>query len=116
MRSDTRRQQKLIPLTIKRALEGKEIPVYGDGQNVRDWLYVEDNCRGIDLVLHKGRIGEVYNIGGGNEWKNIELVNLICEILSEETGKDEKEYKKLKVQKRQKKKQVGNQRKNLKKP
>ncbi|MCS7201471.1 MAG: dTDP-glucose 4,6-dehydratase [Dictyoglomus sp.] len=87
--------EKLIPLTIKRALEGKEIPVYGNGQNVRDWLYVEDNCRGIDIVLHKGSIGEIYNIGGGNEWKNIELVELICKILAEETGKKEEEYKKL---------------------
>ncbi|MEN2983915.1 MAG: dTDP-glucose 4,6-dehydratase [Dictyoglomaceae bacterium] len=87
--------EKLIPLTIKRALEGKEIPVYGDGQNVRDWLYVEDNCRGIDLVLHKGRIGEIYNIGGKNEWKNIELVELICKILAEETEKKEEEYKNL---------------------
>ncbi|MGC9001064.1 dTDP-glucose 4,6-dehydratase, partial [Caldisericum sp.] len=87
--------EKLIPLTIKRALEGKPIPVYGDGKNIRDWLYVEDNCEAIDLVLHKGKIGEVYNIGGGNEWKNIDLVNLICEILSELTGKDVEEYKKL---------------------
>ena len=87
--------EKLIPLTIKRALEGKPIPVYGDGQNVRDWLYVEDNCRGIDLVLHKGRIGEVYNIGGGNEWKNIDLVNLICEIIAEIKGEDAERYKRL---------------------
>jgi dTDP-glucose 4,6-dehydratase len=87
--------EKLIPLTIKRALEGKPIPVYGDGQNVRDWLYVEDNCEAIDLVLHKGKVGEIYNIGGGNEWKNIDLVNLICEILSELIGKPIEEYKKL---------------------
>uniref|UniRef100_A0A7C3ML59 dTDP-glucose 4,6-dehydratase n=1 Tax=Dictyoglomus thermophilum TaxID=14 RepID=A0A7C3ML59_DICTH len=87
--------EKLIPLTIKRALEGKPIPVYGDGQNVRDWLYVEDNCEAIDLVLHKGRIGEIYNIGGGNEWKNIDLVNLICEILSELTVRPVEEYKRL---------------------
>lgn len=87
--------EKLIPLTIKRALEGKEIPIYGDGQNVRDWIYVEDNCKGIDLVLHRGKIGEVYNIGGGNEWKNIELVNLICEILAKETKKEENKYKSL---------------------
>ncbi len=87
--------EKLIPLTIKRALEGKEIPVYGDGQNVRDWLYVEDNCRAIDLVLHKGRIGEVYNIGGGNEWKNIDLVNLICDIIAEIKREDAEKYKRL---------------------
>jgi len=87
--------EKLIPLTIKRALEGKPIPVYGDGQNVRDWLYVEDNCQAIDLVLHKGKIGEVYNIGGGNEWKNIELVNLICDIIAEIRGEDAEKYKRL---------------------
>ena len=87
--------EKLIPLTVTNALSGKPLPMYGDGRNVRDWLYVEDNCKGIDLVLHKGRIGEVYNIGGGNEWKNIDLVNLICEMLSEETNKNSEEYKKL---------------------
>ena len=80
---------------ITNALQGKPLPVYGDGLNVRDWLYVEDNCRSIDLVLHKGKIGEIYNIGGGNEWKNIDLVNLICEILSELTKKPVDEYKKL---------------------
>ena len=87
--------EKLIPLMITNALQGKPLPVYGDGQNVRDWIYVEDNCRSIDLVLHKGKIGEIYNIGGGNEWKNIDLVNLICEILSELTKKPVDEYKKL---------------------
>jgi len=80
--------EKLIPLMITNALQGKPLPVYGDGQNIRDWLYVEDNCHGIELVLLKGKLGEVYNIGGENEWKNIDLVNLICEILSEKTGKD----------------------------
>jgi dTDP-glucose 4,6-dehydratase len=91
--------EKLIPLMITNALQGKPLPVYGDGLNVRDWLYVEDNCRGIDTVLHKGKIGEVYNIGGGNEWRNIDLVidlvNLICEILAELTEKPVAEYKKL---------------------
>lgn len=87
--------EKLIPLAIKRALEGKEIPVYGDGQNVRDWLYVEDNCKGIDIVLHKGKIGEIYNIGGENEWKNIDLVNLICDIIAEEKKEPKEKYKKL---------------------
>ncbi len=87
--------EKLIPLMIINALQGKPLPVYGDGLNVRDWIYVEDNCRGIDLVLHKGKIGEIYNIGGDNEWKNIDLVNLICEILAEVTGKPVEEYKKL---------------------
>jgi len=87
--------EKIIPLMITNALQGKLLPVYGDGLNVRDWIYVEDNCRGIDLVLHKGKIGEIYNIGGGNEWKNINLVNLICEILAEITGKPVDKYKKL---------------------
>jgi len=87
--------EKLIPLMISNALEGKPLPVYGDGQNVRDWIYVNDNCRGIDLVLHKGKIGEIYNVGMDNEWKNIDLVNLICEILGELTTKSIAEYKKL---------------------
>jgi len=87
--------EKLIPLTIRNAIYGKSLPVYGDGQNMRDWLYVEDNCRAIDLVLHRGKIGEVYNIGGGSEWKNIHLVNLICEILGELTGNPVENYKKL---------------------
>lgn len=87
--------EKLIPLMITNALQGKPLPVYGDGQNVRDWLYVEDNCKGIDLVLHKGSIGEIYNIGGGNEIKNIDLVNMLCEILAELTKKPVEEYKKL---------------------
>jgi dTDP-glucose 4,6-dehydratase len=87
--------EKLIPLMITNTLQGKSLPVYGDGLNGRDWIYVEDNCRGIDLVLHKGKIGEVYNIGGGNEWKNIDLVNLICEILAEVTNKPAEEYKRL---------------------
>ncbi|MEK7852041.1 MAG: dTDP-glucose 4,6-dehydratase, partial [Deltaproteobacteria bacterium] len=75
--------EKLIPLIITNALEGKPLPVYGDGQNVRDWLHVEDHCRAIDAVLHKGMTGEVYNIGGNNEWKNIDIVNLICDLLDE---------------------------------
>lgn len=68
--------EKLIPLIIKNILEGKKLPVYGDGSNVRDWLYVEDHCKAIDLVLHKGRIGEIYNVGGHNEKQNIEIVKL----------------------------------------
>ena len=87
--------EKLIPVVIKKALKGEPIPIYGDGKNVRDWLYVEDNCKAIDLVLHKGKIGEIYNIGGENEWKNIDLVNLICEILGELTDKTPDYYKSL---------------------
>ncbi|GAB6172818.1 dTDP-glucose 4,6-dehydratase [Paradesulfitobacterium aromaticivorans] len=73
--------EKLIPLMIWRALEGKSLPVYGDGQNVRDWLYVEDHCRALDLVLRRGQAGEVYNIGGNNERTNIELVKTILRLL-----------------------------------
>ncbi len=75
--------EKLIPLMIRNALLGKPLPVYGEGENVRDWLYVEDNCRAIDLVLQKGRTGEVYNIGGSCEKRNIEVVEMICKILEE---------------------------------
>lgn len=73
--------EKLIPLMIRNALNGKELPVYGDGKNVRDWLYVKDNCRAIELILQHGRVGEVYNIGGNNERENIEVVHMICDIL-----------------------------------
>jgi dTDP-glucose 4,6-dehydratase len=75
--------EKLIPLMIHRALAGKPLPVYGDGQNVRDWLYVEDHCAALRAVLDKGRLGEVYNIGGGAEMKNIDLVNTLCALLDE---------------------------------
>ena len=75
--------EKLIPLTILNALEGKQIPIYGDGRNIRDWLFVDDHCSGIDAVLQGGTPGEVYNIGGINEWYNIDIVNLICERLDE---------------------------------
>ena len=73
--------EKLIPLMIFNALNGKPLPVYGDGKNVRDWLYVEDHCTAIDTVLHKGISGEKYNIGGNNEWFNIDIVKKICSIL-----------------------------------
>lgn len=73
--------EKLIPLMIVNALNDKPLPVYGDGQNVRDWLYVEDHCKAIDLIIHKGREGEVYNVGGHNEMANIDIVKLICKEL-----------------------------------
>ena len=73
--------EKLIPLMIANALEDKPLPVYGEGLNVRDWLYVEDHCRAIDLILQKGRVGEVYNVGGHNEMRNIDIVKLICKEL-----------------------------------
>lgn len=73
--------EKLIPLIIKNILEGKHLPVYGDGSNVRDWLYVEDHCKAIDLVVREGKEGEVYNVGGHNEKTNIEIVKIICKEL-----------------------------------
>jgi dTDP-glucose 4,6-dehydratase len=73
--------EKLIPTIIRNALSGRPIPIYGDGQNVRDWLYVEDHCRGIDLVYSRGRTGEIYNIGGDHEMTNLEIAKMICDIL-----------------------------------
>lgn len=75
--------EKLIPLMILNGLQGKPLPVYGEGINVRDWLYVEDHCRAIDLILQKGRTGEVYNVGGHNEMRNIDIVKLICRQLGQ---------------------------------
>ncbi|WP_419033705.1 dTDP-glucose 4,6-dehydratase [Dysgonomonas gadei] len=73
--------EKLIPLIIRNILSGKQLPVYGDGSNVRDWLYVEDHCKAIDAVLHKGRIDEVYNVGGHNEKKNLDIVKLVIKTI-----------------------------------
>ena len=73
--------EKLIPLMIANALNDKPLPVYGTGENVRDWLYVEDHCKAIDRILHNGRVGEVYNIGGHNEMRNIDIVKIICKAL-----------------------------------
>ncbi len=73
--------EKLLPLMIANALDGKSLPVYGDGLNVRDWLYVKDHCEAIDAVLHRGNIGEIYNIGGNNEWRNIDIVKLLLKKL-----------------------------------
>jgi len=75
--------EKLIPLIIRNALAGKALPVYGDGKNVRDWLYVMDHCRAIDVVVRKAAVGSTYNIGGHNEWANIDIVHLICDTLDE---------------------------------
>jgi dTDP-glucose 4,6-dehydratase len=80
--------EKLIPLMLANALEGKPLPVYGKGENVRDWLYVEDHCRAIDAVLAGGRIGETYNVGGRNEWRNIDIVQLLCSILERRFTED----------------------------
>ena len=73
--------EKLIPLIINNILNKKPLPIYGKGENVRDWLWVEDHAKAIDLVFHKGKLGETYNIGGHNEWTNIDLVNLLCDIM-----------------------------------
>jgi dTDP-glucose 4,6-dehydratase len=75
--------EKLIPLMILNALEGKPLPVYGDGRNVRDWLFVEDHCSAIRAVLDRGRAGETYNIGGNSEWKNLDVVTAICDLVDE---------------------------------
>ena len=86
--------EKLIPLMIKNVLEGKKLPVYGKGNNVRDWIYVEDHCKGIDLVLREGKEGEIYNIGGFNEEQNINIVKLVIDILKEEITNND-EYRKV---------------------
>ncbi len=86
--------EKLIPTIIRNALQGNPIPIYGDGKNIRDWLYVLDHCKGIDLVYHTGKNGETYNIGGRNERTNLQIVDRICSILDEKVPK-EKSYKEL---------------------
>jgi dTDP-glucose 4,6-dehydratase len=85
--------EKLFPLVILNALDGRPLPIYGDGQQVRDWLYVGDHCRAISLVLERGRSGETYNVGGLNEWTNLKVVNLICSLLDRRVPrKDGKSY------------------------
>ena len=81
--------EKLIPLIIAKAIAGEPLPIYGDGSNVRDWLYVEDHCEAIRTVLAKGRLGEVYNVGGDAERKNIEVVNVICSLLDERRPRED---------------------------
>ncbi|TCI05437.1 dTDP-glucose 4,6-dehydratase [Corallincola luteus] len=80
--------EKLIPLVITNILHNKALPVYGDGQQIRDWLYVEDHAYGIDLVLQKGEVGENYNVGGHNEWANIDIVKLICQLMEDAFAAD----------------------------
>lgn len=87
--------EKLIPLAINNIKQEKTIPVYGKGENVRDWLYVEDHARAIDLIFHKGNRGETYNIGGNNEWQNIQLIRLLCKIMDEKLGRVEGSSEKL---------------------
>lgn len=76
-------QEKFIPTVIRSCLQNQPIPVYGDGSNIRDWLYVEDHCKAIDLILHQGKLGEVYNVGGKNEWSNLNIVKRVCDLFDE---------------------------------
>ena len=81
--------EKLIPLSINNIKNNKPIPIYGKGENVRDWLYVGDHASAIDLIYHKGKIGETYNVGGSNEWKNIDLIHLLCKVMDKKLGRKE---------------------------
>lgn len=81
--------EKLIPLIINNALNGRKLPVYGDGKNVRDWLYVEDHARAIDLIFHKGKVADTYNIGGFNEWKNIDIIKVLISTTDRLLGREE---------------------------
>lgn len=87
--------EKLIPLMIINCMDWKKLPIYGDGQNIRDWLYVEDHCRAIELVFKKGKLGDTYNIGGNNEIKNLDIVNIICELMNELKPSKNGDYKNL---------------------
>jgi dTDP-glucose 4,6-dehydratase len=87
--------EKLIPLMINNIQNNKPLPVYGKGENVRDWLFVVDHARAIDLIFHKGKIGESYNVGGFNEWKNIDIVHLVCDVLDKKLGREDGTSRKL---------------------
>ena len=87
--------EKLIPLAINNIKNNRPVPVYGKGHNVRDWLFVEDHARAIDVIFHKGKRGETYNIGGNNEWKNIDLIKLLCSIMDKKLGRKKGESAKL---------------------
>ncbi len=87
--------EKLIPLVINNIKNSKPLPVYGKGENVRDWLWVEDHARAIDLIFHKGKVGDTYCIGGNNEWKNIDVVKLLCELMDEKLGRAKGESEQL---------------------
>jgi dTDP-glucose 4,6-dehydratase len=87
--------EKLIPLAINNIKQNKPVPVYGKGENIRDWLWVEDHARAIDLIFHKAKTGTTYNIGGHNEWKNIDLIRLLCDILDSKLGRAKGESAKL---------------------
>jgi dTDP-glucose 4,6-dehydratase len=81
--------EKLLPLMINNIIQGKPLPVYGKGENVRDWLFVVDHARAIDVVFHQGKNGETYNIGGFNEWRNIDIVHLLCKVMDRKLNKPE---------------------------
>ena len=87
--------EKLLPLMINNIVNSKPLPVYGKGENVRDWLWVNDHARAIDVIFHQGRLGETYNIGGFNEWKNIDIVHLLCSIMDKKLGRADGESAKL---------------------
>jgi dTDP-glucose 4,6-dehydratase len=87
--------EKLLPLMINNIVHSKPLPVYGKGDNVRDWLWVDDHARAIDVIFHKGKLGETYNIGGFNEWKNLDIVHLLCEIMDNKLGREKGESAKL---------------------
>ena len=87
--------EKLIPLAINNIKTNKPVPVYGKGENIRDWLYVEDHAAAIDLIFHKGKTGETYNIGGNNEWKNIDLIRLLCRIMDKKLNRPDGASEKL---------------------
>lgn len=87
--------EKLLPLMMNNIVHSKPLPVYGKGDNVRDWLWVDDHARAIDVIFHKGKLGETYNIGGFNEWKNLDIVHLLCEIMDEKLGREKGESAKL---------------------
>ncbi len=87
--------EKLIPLCINNILNKKPLPIYGKGENIRDWLFVEDHARAIDVIFHNGKVGETYNIGGHNEWKNIDIIRELCKQMDEKLGREKGESEKL---------------------
>lgn len=87
--------EKLIPLAINNIKKSKPVPVYGKGENIRDWLFVDDHAKAIDVIWHKGKIGDTYNIGGNNEWKNIDLIKLLCRILDKKLNREDGTSEKL---------------------
>ena len=87
--------EKLIPLFIQNIIDEKPLPVYGKGENIRDWLYVIDHAKAIDVIFHQGKLADTYNIGGFNEWKNIDLIRVLCHIMDNKLGRNEGDSEKL---------------------